>query len=83
MPSNKIGALPVVDRGKLAETLGPEDGSIGMAWSEETRMKVKDVKTKDPLTTDLEAPLATAVDVMRTNELRHLPVVNNATCPHD
>jgi acetoin utilization protein AcuB len=41
-------------------------------------MKVRDVMTKDPLTIDPEAPLATACDVMRTKELRHLPVVNDA-----
>jgi acetoin utilization protein AcuB len=41
-------------------------------------MKVRDVMTTDPLTIDPEAPLATAGDVMRTKELRHLPVVNDA-----
>ena len=41
-------------------------------------MKVKDVMTKDPFTIDPEAPLATAIDVMRTKELRHLPVVDEA-----
>ncbi len=38
-------------------------------------MKVKDVMAKDPLTIDPEAPLGTAMDVMRTRHLRHLPVV--------
>src|SRR5574341_1419532 len=41
-------------------------------------MKVKDVMTKDPFTIDSEAPLGTAMDVMRTKELRHLPVVDEA-----
>jgi acetoin utilization protein AcuB len=41
-------------------------------------MKVKDVMSKDPLTIDPDAPLGTAVDVMRTRELRHLPVVDEA-----
>ncbi len=41
-------------------------------------MKVKDIMTKDPLTIDPEAPLGTAMDVMRTKELRHLPVVDEA-----
>jgi acetoin utilization protein AcuB len=39
-------------------------------------MKVKDIMTKDPLTIDPEAPLGTAIDVMRTKGLRHLPVVD-------
>ena len=38
-------------------------------------MKVKDVMAKDPFTIDPEAPLGTAMDVMRTGHLRHLPVV--------
>ncbi|HET7874389.1 MAG TPA: CBS domain-containing protein [Methylomirabilota bacterium] len=41
-------------------------------------MRVKDVMTKDPITIDPEAPLGTAMDVMRTKEVRHLPVVDDA-----
>ncbi len=41
-------------------------------------MKVKDVMAKDPFTIDPEAPLGTAIDVMRTRALRHLPVVDDA-----
>jgi acetoin utilization protein AcuB len=41
-------------------------------------MIVSDAMTKDPITIDPEAPLGTAVDVMRTNKLRHLPVVDDA-----
>lgn len=41
-------------------------------------MKVKDAMSKDPLTIDPEAPLGTAMDVMRTKEVRHLPVVDEA-----
>jgi acetoin utilization protein AcuB len=40
-------------------------------------MKVKDVMTKDPFSIDPEAPVATAIDVMRTRGLRHLPVVDD------
>src|SRR3972149_2261843 len=38
-------------------------------------MKVKDVMAKDPITIDAEAPLGTALDVMRTKQVRHLPVL--------
>ena len=41
-------------------------------------MKVKDIMTRDPLTIDPEAPLGTAMDVMRTKDLRHLPAVDEA-----
>jgi CBS domain-containing protein len=41
-------------------------------------MKVRDVMTKDPFTIDPEAPLGTAIDMMRTKRLRHLPVVDES-----
>jgi acetoin utilization protein AcuB len=41
-------------------------------------MKVKEIMTRDPLTIDPAAPLGTAVDVMRTKQIRHLPVVDDA-----
>lgn len=39
--------------------------------------KVKDLMTRDPITIDPEAPLGTAIDVMRTRQVRHLPVVDD------
>ena len=38
--------------------------------------RVRDVMAKRPITIDPEAPLATAVAVMREREIRHLPVVD-------
>ncbi len=40
-------------------------------------MKVKEVMTREPLTIDPEAPLGTALDVMHTKQVRHLPVVDD------
>jgi acetoin utilization protein AcuB len=40
-------------------------------------MKVKDVMTKHPITIDAAAPVGTAVDVMRTKHIRHLPVLDD------
>lgn len=39
-------------------------------------MKVKDVMARDPISIDPQAPVATAVDIMRTKHIRHLPVVD-------
>jgi acetoin utilization protein AcuB len=41
-------------------------------------MKVKDVMTKDPIAIDPEAAVGTALDVMRSKHIRHLPVVDDA-----
>jgi acetoin utilization protein AcuB len=38
---------------------------------------VRDVMSKQPITIDPEAPLATAIAVMREKEIRHLPVVDH------
>ncbi len=38
---------------------------------------VRDVMSREPLTIDPEAPLATAAAIMRERELRHLPVVDD------
>ena len=40
--------------------------------------KVRDVMTKQPITIDPDAPLATAAAVMREREIRHLPVIDAA-----
>jgi acetoin utilization protein AcuB len=39
--------------------------------------RVRDVMTKQTITIDPEAPLATAIAVMREKKIRHLPVVDN------
>lgn len=41
-------------------------------------MKVRDVMTQDPLSIDPEAALGTAMEIMRTKRIRHLPVVDDA-----
>ena len=45
----------------------------------DARMKtlVRDVMAKRPITIDPQAPLATAIAVMREKEIRHLPVVDD------
>jgi acetoin utilization protein AcuB len=40
-------------------------------------MKVKDVMTKHPITIDAAAPVGTALEVMRTRHIRHLPVLDD------
>jgi CBS domain-containing protein len=41
------------------------------------RAAVRDVMTRPPITIDPEAPLATALFVMREKQIRHLPVVDD------
>jgi acetoin utilization protein AcuB len=41
-------------------------------------MKVKDVMARNPISIDPQALVGTALDVMRTKHIRHLPVVDEA-----
>jgi acetoin utilization protein AcuB len=41
-------------------------------------MKVKDVMSRQPVTIDPEAPVGTALEVMRSRHVRHLPVLDEA-----
>ncbi|HWC05559.1 MAG TPA: CBS domain-containing protein [Methylomirabilota bacterium] len=41
-------------------------------------MQVKDIMTRNPTTIDPEAPLATAMAVMKREGIRHLPVTDDA-----
>lgn len=41
-------------------------------------MKVKELMTANPITIDPDAPLGSAMAVMRDNAVRHLPVVDEA-----
>jgi len=41
-------------------------------------MKVKEVMTKYPITIDAEASVGTALDLMRSKAVRHLPVMDDA-----
>lgn len=41
-------------------------------------LRVKDVMSRPPYTIDAEAPIATAIAVMRDKSVRHLPVVDEA-----
>ena len=40
--------------------------------------RVREVMSRDPITIDPEAPIATAIAVMRDKSVRHLPVVDGA-----
>jgi len=42
-------------------------------------VKVKDVMAKDPISIDPDAPVGTALEVMRTKRVRHLPVVDEGS----
>lgn len=81
MAAAKIGALPIVDRGKLLAIVTVPDVLAGevrsaMAPAKEPGATAGDVMTPWPITTRPDAPLGDAVAVMADRHVRHLPVVD-------
>ncbi len=77
----KIGAMPVVERGKLLGLVTVTDVldaevRTAMAPAPVTLAIAADVMTPFPLTTRPETPIADAVALMVDHHVRHLPVVD-------
>jgi len=80
--------LREIERARRHERLGshvaplsfvaPSRGAAVVAGvREEAQMKVKDAMAKDPISIDPEAAIGTALDVMRSKHVRHLPVTDD------
>ena len=84
MAAEKIGAMPVVEYGKLlgiatvADVLEAEVRTA-MAPSPRSTAIAADVMTPYPLTVRPDAPLLSAAATMLTRHVRHLPVVDSAS----
>ena len=80
----KIGAMPVVERGKLlglATVTDVLDGEVRSAMSPSpvTSVTVADVMTPYPLSVAPEDPLLAAATMMIERHVRHLPVVDSTS----
>jgi CBS domain-containing protein len=77
LATRKIGALLVVDDGKLVGILSERDCAIKVALpgksAEQTR--VSEIMTSDVITVDPRQPLEDCMSEMHARDIRHLPVV--------
>jgi CBS domain-containing protein len=84
MAAAKIGAMPIVERGKLlgiatiTDVLDAEV-RVAMGPSPASRMIAAEVMTPWPLTVRPDAPLSEAIALMIRRGIRHLPVVDSTS----
>ncbi|HEY5950875.1 MAG TPA: CBS domain-containing protein [Kofleriaceae bacterium] len=84
MAIEKIGAMPVVERGKLLGLVTVTDVldaevRTAMAPAPVTLAIAADAMTPFPLTTSPQTPIADAVAMMVDHHVRHLPVVDTTS----
>lgn len=79
MSSEKVSALPVMERGNLVGIISERDYVRKIAsqkipaWS----VKIHEIMTRDVITVDLDTPIDVCMKLMTSNRIRHLPVMQN------
>ena len=79
MATHKIGAVAVVDEGRLCGILSERDivfRCVGQGHSVD-QMTVAEVMTGDPKTIDIDEPISDALATKLGNPFRHLPVMEH------
>jgi len=77
--SNRIGAMPVVDStGRLVGILSERDivSALSQRPHEILKLRVRDVMSSPAVTTQCEADMDEAMQLMMSHKFRHLPVVD-------
>ena len=77
LASNNIGALPVVADGRLVGILSERDiiHKVVVAGANPRATTVEAAMTPSPITVDATEPPSRALDLMKQNGCRHLPVL--------
>ncbi|WP_424887053.1 CBS domain-containing protein [Streptomyces sp. XH2] len=72
-----VGALPVVQDDGVIGVITDRDLVVrAMAHGLSPALRVEDVMSGDPVTVELDTPVAAALHAMRSIKARHLPVVD-------
>ncbi len=79
MAANQLGALLVMDRGRLEGIVTERDllVKVTAAGRDPARHGVREVATPSPLTVNARASIADCWQILRTHAFRHLPVVDD------
>jgi CBS domain-containing protein len=72
-----VGALPVVDGGRIVGILTDRDIVVRHLASARAPASVESVMTRDPITIDVDQPLERAEQLMSQHQIRRLPVCEN------
>lgn len=79
LEEKNVGALPVLDEGKLVGIISERDLArevVGYDVNPYTA-KVESYMTPNPITVKTDDDLLDCMDIMKKNKIRHLPVVDN------
>lgn len=79
MASNGVGAVLVIDAGKLVGFLSERDvlKRVVAEGLDPANTRVADVSTPEPLTVDTTTPVRDCSKLMREKGVRHLPVLHD------
>jgi CBS domain-containing protein len=79
MSDNNVGAVPVVEKGQVVGILTDRDIAIrAVARNLGPSTEVRDIMTKNVVTADSHMDVQDAVNLMAENQIRRLPVIDNA-----
>lgn len=78
LAEKRIGALPVVDGGRIVGIFSERDVIYGLAKHGSAMMdkKVGDVMTSPAITVTADTPILSALSLMSRRRIRHLPVAD-------
>lgn len=81
LAERRIGALPVVDGGKVRGIFSERDVLYGLAreGAKILDRKVADVMISPAITVEPDSPVLTALSLMTRRRIRHLPVTTGET----
>jgi CBS domain-containing protein len=78
LAEKRIGALPVIDGGKVCGIFSERDVLYGLArdGAKLLEQRVSDVMISPAITVEPDSPVLTALSLMTRRRIRHLPVVD-------
>ena len=81
LAEKRIGALPVIDGGKVCGIFSERDVLYGLAreGAKLLDQRVADVMISPAITVELDSPVLSALSLMTRRRFRHLPVVDGET----
>ena len=81
LAEKRIGALPVIDRGKVCGIFSERDVLYGLAreGAKLLDQRVGDVMISPAITVEPDCPVLTALSLMTRRRIRHLPVTEGDT----
>ncbi|ARM76224.1 CBS domain-containing protein [Acidianus manzaensis] len=78
MTENNVGSVIVVDNGKPIGIITEKDIVRAIGKGEDLNSLAKNIMTASLITIREDSPITGALSIMRSSNIRHLPVVDNS-----